>query len=404
MSLPKRKNDISVYKTRELTDRRYELLTDIIKSDTFFPEGILHDDLDLSVLNFVKEHFKTTSKNGTIPIIPKILTTQRWGEITNTWTFSDDTDVIKIPFISVIRKPEVNPGSNPISIKTIPDRKKFFYNIIKKTPKGGEIYKIPQPVSVDISYDIIIVSQNIRELNQFNELVLRKFASKQAYTRAKGHYIPLVLNSVTDSSMTDLNSRKFYLQTYNVTLLGFIMNENEFEIKPLVDKFLVFTNIVTEKKLDRKTYNKNINVNIVNFTGNGTKSTFSVGEIIKLLYYVSLNGLVLQQNVDYFHIVGTSKITFNVPPENNDKIIIAYSTPTQTIFKAGYEINIKREYFTYDGSSLTFQTSFPIIDVIYLEVNGLVDEEYVNYVWVEDNFSLLDTPVIGSVIGLTYFA
>ena len=40
MSLPKRKNDISVYKTRELTDRRYELLTDIIKSDTFFPEGI----------------------------------------------------------------------------------------------------------------------------------------------------------------------------------------------------------------------------------------------------------------------------------------------------------------------------------------------------------------------------
>ena len=143
---------------------------------------------------------------------------------------------------------------------------------------------------------------------------------------------------------------------------------------------------------------------MVSFIGDGEQTIFSVGEIIKFLYYVNINGLTLQQNVDYFHIAGTSKITFNTPPLNNDKILIAYSTLKQIFYHTGYEINLKKEYFTYDGSSLLFQTSYPIIDVIYLEINGLIDEEHVNYTWNENSFTLLGTPVIGSVIGLTYFA
>ena len=53
MSLPKRKNNIKVYKENELTERRNEMLNQIIKSDTFLPESVLHDDLDKGMLEYV---------------------------------------------------------------------------------------------------------------------------------------------------------------------------------------------------------------------------------------------------------------------------------------------------------------------------------------------------------------
>ena len=52
MAVPKRKNDISVYTGNQLVDRRQELLDRITKSDTNLPESIMHDDLDLGMLEF----------------------------------------------------------------------------------------------------------------------------------------------------------------------------------------------------------------------------------------------------------------------------------------------------------------------------------------------------------------
>ena len=131
MGLPKKKNDIRVYGLKENVDgpdiigRRKDLLERITKSDTFLPDSVLHEDLDLGMLDYVKENFKIISDGDQIPIIPRIMTIQRWGEFTNNWTFSDEDGNMKLPFIAVIRRPDVQPGTNPVVQRTIPDRRTF---------------------------------------------------------------------------------------------------------------------------------------------------------------------------------------------------------------------------------------------------------------------------------------
>src|SRR6056300_901541 len=98
MGYPKRKNNVKVYQGNELVERRQELLDRITDGDSFLPDSVLHDDLDLGMLDFVKKNFDVTSDGEQIPVIPKILTIQRWGEFTNTWNFADLDGNPKLPF------------------------------------------------------------------------------------------------------------------------------------------------------------------------------------------------------------------------------------------------------------------------------------------------------------------
>ena len=85
MGIPKRKNNINVYGSKDtyygegVLKRREELLDMITKADSFLPDSILHDDLDRGMLDYVKETFKVTTDGESIPVIDKILTIQRWG-------------------------------------------------------------------------------------------------------------------------------------------------------------------------------------------------------------------------------------------------------------------------------------------------------------------------------------
>lgn len=225
MAIPKRKNNIQVYKGKELTERRQELLDKITKSDSYLPDSVLHDDLDSGMLDFVKTNFQVISGGTKIPVIPKIMTIQRWSQITNTWEFSDDDGNMKVPLIAIIRRPDVQPGSNPSIIRTIPERQNFHYASVATwngTQMGADIYKIPQPIPVDITYEVTIVCTKFRDLNKLNQIVLRKFASRQAYTTVKGHYIPIILEKVEDNSPIDqIDGRRYYLQNYQFTMLGF---------------------------------------------------------------------------------------------------------------------------------------------------------------------------------------
>ena len=180
MAIPKRKNNIEVYGANKdvysAPVRRQELLDRITKSDTYLPDSILHDDLDLGMLDFIKENFKIVSDGEQIPIIPKILTIQRWAELENSWEFVDEDRNIKLPFIAIIRQPDVQPGTNPVTQRTIPDRDTFFYASVPTwngTQLGADIYRIPQPVAVDITFEVTIVCTKFRELNKFNQKVYK---------------------------------------------------------------------------------------------------------------------------------------------------------------------------------------------------------------------------------------
>ena len=45
-----------------------------------------------------------------VPVI--FLSIQRWAEFAKTWQFSDENKNIKMPFITIVRKPDAQVGTN----------------------------------------------------------------------------------------------------------------------------------------------------------------------------------------------------------------------------------------------------------------------------------------------------
>jgi len=242
MPLPNKiKKHIPLTPQKTLLPRRHELLDKINKDGTFLPKSILHADLDRGFLDFVKNDLKAVVDGKVIPMVDIIVTTQNWAQFTETWNFQNIDKNIEPPFITVVRVPEVKFGTNPAVLYNIPNRRQYFYAQVPTwdgNRTGMDIYKIPQPVPVDISYTVKIVCNRMRELNKFNKIILEAFASKQAYTVIKGHYIPIVMGNISDESVMDIEKRKYYVQSYEFTLLGFLIDEDEFEVSPAVSRVL----------------------------------------------------------------------------------------------------------------------------------------------------------------------
>lgn len=408
MGIPKRKLSVTLYPEKILVERRQELLDKIVKSDTYLPESILHDDMDMGFLEYVNKNFKVVSNNVQIPIINKILTIQRWGEFTQNWSFSNEDGNMELPFVAIIRKPDVQYGTNPSVQRTIPDRYQFHYATVPTwngTTMGADIYKIPQPIPVDISYEVTIICNRFRDLNKFNKKVLQRFPSRQDYTRVKGHYIPIVLDSIDDTSpMEALDGRRFYMQNYKFTMLGFLIDSDEFEVSPAVSRLFIMSEFTNENANMRKYQNKSLSLTNVNFTGNGTQTLYSVGESIGTLFGVSVNGVLQEKGTDFYHITYTHKITFVTPPPASALILITYYKGRNNVILDTYGkvIQVDKQVFTYDGSSITFTLSNPISSVITLDINGLVEDEGSGYTVAEQSVTLLGYPVVGSVITVSY--
>lgn len=267
MGIPKKIiKDIKLTPEKILMERREELLNDINRNGTFLPKSILHADLDRGFLDFVKNDLELVVDGIKVPFIDVIITTQNWVQFTETWKFQNTDDNPEPPFITVVRKKETKFGTHPSLMYNIPNRRQYYYAAVPTWDgmrKGVDIYTIPQPIPINISYNVKIVCSRMRELNEFNRIILGAFASRQAYTVIKGHYIPIIMNEITDESVTDLEKRRYYVQSYDFTLVGFLIDENEFEVKPAISRSLVLTEF--DKENTRKKANKKKKTSDVGF-------------------------------------------------------------------------------------------------------------------------------------------
>ena len=260
MGLPKKiKKDISLIPKKTLLPRRHEIADMISEDGTYLPKSLLHADLDRGFLDFVKDGLKTVVEGKTVPMVDVLITTQNWAQFVETWDFENIDKNVEPPFITVIRTPEVKYGNNPAVMYNIPNRRLYYY---AKVPTwdgqrhGMDIYKIPQPVPVDIKYTVVIVCNRMRELNKFNQIVLEKFSSRQSYQTIKGHYIPIINDDVIDESIMDLEKRKVYIQKYTFTMMGFLIDEDQFEVQPAVTR--IFQIYETESKIKKRKPKKEV--------------------------------------------------------------------------------------------------------------------------------------------------
>ena len=284
MGLPSKiKKNLPLTESKTLLPRRHELLDKINKDGTFLPKSLLHADLDRGFLDFVKDELKVVVEGKTIPTVDIIITTQNWANFTETWDFQNIDKNAEPPFITTIRLPEVKFGTNTSLLYNIPNRRQYFYAQVPTWDgqrNGMDVYTIPQPVPVDITYSVKIICNRMRELNKLNQTILEKFASKQAYAVIKGHYIPIVMGNITDESVMDVEKRKYYIQSYEFTMLGFLIDEDEFEVSPAITRVLQVVEI--DKKTTRRGKRKK------DEEGVGSQALFIVGNntLTQLFSYI----------------------------------------------------------------------------------------------------------------------
>jgi len=243
MGLPKNyRKGLKITPTLQGAKARQHILNDIANPGTYLPKGILHEDMDRDFIEYVDKDIDLVLGGKKVPAI--FLSIQRWAEFAKTWQFSDVNKNIKIPFITIVRKPDPQVGTNYSGMYNIPGKPTFAYMKIPTWDgniKSFDIYKIPQPVSIDLTYELRLFCNKMRDLNLFNKKLLGSFAAGQKYLRVNGHPIPLMLDSIGDESVvSNLDERKYYVQLYTIKMLGYLLDEDEFKVSPAISRGIVF--------------------------------------------------------------------------------------------------------------------------------------------------------------------
>lgn len=241
-ALPKnyRKN-VSILPKKFGPEQRQELLDQIMDNGTYLPRGVMTEDLDESFIEFVKKELEIVIDGEKVPVI--FLTLQRWMEFSRTWEFSDKHKDIKIPFITIVRKPDIQPGTDQQGLFNTATRLTYTYYQVPTFDgirKGVDVYKIPQPTAVDLNYEVRIFCNKMRDLNKMQVKVHQVFRSKQFYISPNGHPMPIVLDTIGDESpISDFENRRFYIQLFDMRLQGYILDSDEFEVIPAKNRALL---------------------------------------------------------------------------------------------------------------------------------------------------------------------
>ena len=218
-------------------------------SGTFVPKGVLYEDMDRDFIKFVKDELSVSLGGEKIPVF--FLTMQRWAEFARTWEFTDKDRNAQIPFVTIVRHPDIQFGTNPVTQYTIPQKQRFDYMKVPNYDGDGvgvDVYKIPQPIAVNLTYEVRFFSYRMREINKFNKSVMQEFQSRQKYINCNGHYFPIILENIGDESTIDqFEKKRFYLQSFEMQMLGYIMDEEDYEVTPAIKR--VITLFETEPKI-----------------------------------------------------------------------------------------------------------------------------------------------------------
>lgn len=231
MSVPKKKIDVTP--TNEGKLREDELVNMTTEKSTNLPQSILLEDLDDAMFEFFNTtHLPLVVDGKQVPVF--WMTSERWADFSTTWKYSDDNGNIILPFLTIRRSEAPKAGTNENIKYRIAQNKKFTYYKVPTFDngvKGMDIYKMPQPTPVDLTYEVRLFTHYILDMNAFNENVQIEFGSRQSYVNVKGYFIPVDLDNVSDeSTLNDFEGQRFYSQTFTFLMQGFLQNTDNMEV------------------------------------------------------------------------------------------------------------------------------------------------------------------------------
>lgn len=225
-------------------ERRRNLTKEELKDSKPFPNPVVYEDIDAEMHRWVEEDLMITFENKRLPTMD-LFSNQRFSEYMQSWDFVDENNNLILNFKTISR--ENNPKSGTINgeTKNIPGERTFLMKRVEAKDENNRKYfieyRMKQPFSVDLIYNVSIMTNKYELINKFNLMVNEKFKAIQCYIRPKGHFMSMILNDISDESEYNIDDRQFYSQTYNITVRAYIITEENFitEEKPSL-KFIGF--------------------------------------------------------------------------------------------------------------------------------------------------------------------
>lgn len=213
-------------------DRIEELMRAADTKTKFLPRTIKFEDIDLEVKNFIDEgELRLVIDGNKVPVF--YLENDRWGEFSKTWKFMDEDKNVPTPYVT-IRRTDKKPGTRLGTKWRIPQGRTFRFLDVPILDEGQIInlrFKMPEPTNVDLSYEVRLFTKYRVDVNEYDKLMLKTFASRQGYIFVKGNPMPLLLENLEEANtIENIDGDRYYVSIYQIKALGFIQNEEEFEI------------------------------------------------------------------------------------------------------------------------------------------------------------------------------
>lgn len=227
------RNTLDLGITPDPLERRQNISKEIIRHADFLPKPLTYEDIDRSFKEWV-ENIEIIQDGKKLPTMV-LYSNQRFSEYMQTWQYTDENNNVRLNFKTVTR--ENNPGHGTILGDTynIPGNRFYTLRSINALDESGKKYRIDykmrQPSAVDLKYKVSIMTNRYVVINEFNEIVNRLFNAMQSYICPNGHYMSIILDNFSDESEYNISDRQFFSQSFNVTVKGYIIREEDLRVE-----------------------------------------------------------------------------------------------------------------------------------------------------------------------------
>lgn len=320
----------------------------ILDKAPVFPKPLEYDDIDKAVFDFVDKNIDIVIDGKLVPTYT-LYSNQRFSEYSQMWEHSDENGNLYLNFKTINREKNPSFGGNQGGLWNIPVQRK--YTLLQRQilddngTESYEIYTMKQPYAVDLTYTVGFITTTIDYLNKFNQKFNKLFASRQCYIRPNGHYIPMILDEISDETSYSISDRKFFVQTVTIKLMAYIIEQNDFEVKKYPkrinqmlegDKFKKNAACVEIEEIENPMKNKTLNVSI-SFKPYHTKVefVFDTDMIVENVITENVRTMRTMINDDLYY---TNK-TFKIKENDNVRIQITQfeEEKESKIIFVGYE-------------------------------------------------------------------
>ena len=216
--------------------RRFEMIGKTFNDSVVFPNPLEYEDIDREFVKFCKEQIQIVDeKTGELFPLYVLFSNQRFTEFLQTWQHTDEENNLLMNFMTVTRANNPSFGESQGKHYNIPGNRNYTIGIKEVLEDNGnesyEVYSMKQPYAVNITYRLSFMVGKFSKINEINLKMNDLFKSLQCYISPNGYYLPMKLDNVNDDTQYSIEDRKFFIQSFDITILAYIISKKDFEIK-----------------------------------------------------------------------------------------------------------------------------------------------------------------------------